>query len=369
MQAQSATHSRVWRLRAAWPRPLDHLRDPDTAALETAALVIRMVSSYLEDPDALLSEAENPLVRFALRHDGLTPPLSQSEQLKLLNDVCAGAGLEGNSPSFHALMASYLMRPLWDMPELAFFDVCRRVNQGWARPVVEGPGELSQITWDGTLDLTSTLAARFGMLRPAGDIWVGAKMPAVFRVILTPVVPLTYDRICSTVVVGPHIDLAADGRMHIARREVHYVLIGVVRHRERQDPELARFYGETGLYISPTMARKDGVGRTYISDNWRVGEQGTYTLLYAQGCIPYECDREFVSATIADDGEESLAAMNLCTPLQGPVCGALNVDEERKRQAAESDAIPGLGDLGQFDQLGVSAGLQQALTEQFRGEN
>ncbi|KAK4097575.1 hypothetical protein N658DRAFT_270935 [Parathielavia hyrcaniae] len=112
-------------------------------------------------------------------------------------------------------------------------------------------------------------------------------MPVVFRVLYTPKDSrlVRFAEVHSTKLVGPQVTLdPATSEMTLIRWEVTYVLMAVIRHRDEHRADLARFYGDTGLYIMPPLVDGRAVDRPFESNGWGVEDpDATYTLIYARG--------------------------------------------------------------------------------------
>ncbi|KAK4112852.1 hypothetical protein N656DRAFT_779075 [Canariomyces notabilis] len=195
-----------------WPTRLSALPVGIATAIEVAALTIRTVSSLLDDPYQTLAwEHRNPLLGFALRCDNRFP-LSADLQEKLANDICTAFRMDQEELSLQGLMESYLMRKtFWDMPDLMFYNAAFRLGpeQPWVQSGIGTPGQVSIIPWRGEEDLETAIRKRFGRspTYPAGEweLFLGAKMPPVFRVLFQPSRIREFADIQWPLVVGPSL--------------------------------------------------------------------------------------------------------------------------------------------------------------------
>lgn len=333
-----------------WPCRLDGIPESDATAIETTVLTIRMVCRELEKPDLGVSEkaVESPLLHFATCCGNLKAP-TLIEALKVNIDGAYNVNL-----TFASLMdADLTIRDFWGHPELNLYTLYSRPHKDtpWALAKTAGSsGKASEVYWEGRKSLSDTLEALFNTrVSPDMQYFVSMNFPAVIRVKLDAKSGShqSFETLRHAQFFGKFIGTHSDnGELGLMGRNVHYGLIGAIRHRPRNDsPELVRFYNGAGLYITPPLSVDDKyVPRAYTSDDWEIGTAGyTYTLLYARTGPPVEdgCRfAEFIPESKVGENEDivsffRVAERQLRLPQQrGRRIGTLDVSDGVENQQA-----------------------------------
>ncbi|KAK3295227.1 uncharacterized protein B0H64DRAFT_394644 [Chaetomium fimeti] len=384
-QNQSTMASRSWRLITSWPRRLDALPCQVATAIETAALTVRMVVAQFSDPDTAISEvatSSDPLLRFALRHDDCEEPLSPSEQHRLVQEVCNAHGLNEAELSFSSLMRSDLTnRRLWDIPELDILRIFHRRDEDepWALAETTGnPNEANEVEWMGEGTLQVAIGERSGEFNRSGDDFLyfsSATFPPVIRIMFNPQgeAEETIHTLRYVFFEGLFLWRSSEtGKLEVGIRPADYILMGVIRHRSGEDDNLerVRFYGDGGLYVTPSLPDGKYTQRPYVSDGWELGEEGfIYTLLYIPSRPPPEdtYHDEFISEDVLQqDGmpSELFAGAELFPRLPGRRAGALD-EEDPQPTSADSTQLDPIG----LQELRAEVNAARQLIAQLHEEN